>query len=192
MDRLFDFVVDALATIDPFFEVAIDSDEKDEFDSVSIESTSSGDVDDFNILWEGTIFENVQSLRHFQDSKAYVDHVLKTADLQEIESYFQWKILEHRPPKHIGMSTSKSFASLSSLSSLSAKTHYKELVNNHDTPSKKLCRTGSFCNVAALCNQYQSAMDEFMKSSVLYTSYDINQYDNMYYTTCPLSWYNDT
>ena len=137
----------------------INGDEKQGFECLSIASPKN-QSDETNILWEGTIFDNVQSLRHFKDSKAFVDHVLKTGDLQTLESYFRSNILEFRLPKNNGMSTSKSFASLSSLS---GKSQIKKLVKEQPM-SPKMHRLGSFSNVTALGNQYHSVMDEFMKS----------------------------
>eukprot|EP01083_Nonionella_stella_P049971 133062_1 len=51
-----------------------------------------------NILWEGEIFENVQSLRHFRDSKSFVDHVLKTSHLSAIHQHFRNQILNYSVP----------------------------------------------------------------------------------------------
>ena len=138
----------------------IDGDEKHDLENLNIGSP----VEDVNILWEGTIFENVQSLRHFKDGKSYVDHVLKTGDLQTIESYFRWNILEYQLPKE-RLVTSQSFRSLSSLANHS---EIQKLVNESPRfpPQErpKLKRLGSFPNVTSLSNKYRSVMDQFMKS----------------------------
>eukprot|EP01083_Nonionella_stella_P249549 862794_1 len=53
-----------------------------------------------SILWQGIIFENIQSLRHFYDSKHFVDHVLKTTELHIINEYFTEHVLNYSSQPH--------------------------------------------------------------------------------------------
>eukprot|EP01083_Nonionella_stella_P177842 626390_1 len=53
-----------------------------------------------SILWQGIIFENIQSLRHFYDSKQFVDHVLKTSELLIINEYFTDHVLNYSSQSH--------------------------------------------------------------------------------------------
>ena len=117
-----------------------------------------------NILWEGIIFENIQSLRHFKDSKSFVDHVLKTNDLHTVHEHFSNHILNSLilPPQ-----TTHNIKSSQSVIDFKQVFASKGADDNNDQmPDSKQNQMApsraSYHNGFEV--KYHSKLDEFMKS----------------------------
>eukprot|EP01084_Bolivina_argentea_P070895 128917_1 len=124
----------------------------------------------FNLLWEGVIFENVQSLRHFKDSKSFVDHVLKTGQLDLIQNHFTNNIVNYTPST-VKLASSRSFCNTKQRMALAALANSKvELIKTDHDESKQndsyneLTKLASFPRITNMTDRYHSIMDEFMKS----------------------------
>eukprot|EP01084_Bolivina_argentea_P085216 154009_1 len=133
----------------------LNSEEKEAM--VNSHSIQTMDVET-NILWEGDIFENIQSLRHFKDSKSFVDHVLKTGDLYMVKHHFSENILNYTPiSPHRNMKFSQSFGSGKQITLHQLTTNHQSEVHQH-----QICRIASFPRLASLTDKYQNVMDEFI------------------------------
>ena len=141
---------------------SLDVDRPQEVDFSSIDSPDN----DSNILWKGVIFKNVQSLRHFKDSKSFCDHVLKTGELRVVRDHFQHHILDYQAPLiGNGMKMSKSYCTVSKLKSLATSPIL--LVSSEEEGPPPIRRQGSFPRLG-VSDQYHSIMDEFIKSLFVY------------------------
>ena len=108
-----------------------------------------------NILWNGVIFESIQMLRHFKDSKSFTDHVLKTNPYEICQSFSSQMLNYCQMPKINNLEKCESSQSFSNL---------RQNPKSDCSIKKVSLRSSRASYHNGFVSQYQSKLDEFMKS----------------------------
>eukprot|EP00484_Ammonia_sp_Unknown_P030703 CAMPEP_0197050822 /NCGR_PEP_ID=MMETSP1384-20130603/25635_1 /TAXON_ID=29189 /ORGANISM="Ammonia sp." /LENGTH=758 /DNA_ID=CAMNT_0042483289 /DNA_START=46 /DNA_END=2322 /DNA_ORIENTATION=- len=160
-----DFTIDETKEYVPEVHALTEEEKASMGATTMLSSGYSFEEENTDILWHGVIFENVQCLRHFKDSKEFVDHVLKTSAVPLIKESFNQQVLNYQPSSS-GLKSSMSFGNTQQRTKHTQLKLVEPYTPNSPGPSTKprLKNIESFPKIANLNQQYKSVLDQFMKS----------------------------